>query len=71
MNIGSPFLASSTLGSFSTSEPTIQPRPPVDEATDTKSELHIHFMRMMEAHDRVRAKLLESSHDKSYAVWGD
>ena len=70
MNIGSP-LAIIAPGSYSTSQPTIQPRPPVDETTDTKTELHNHFMRMMENYDRVRARLLGSPHAQNYAVSSD
>jgi hypothetical protein len=64
-------LASATAVSPGTtkSEPTVQPHS--DETTDPRSDLQLHFMRMMEAHDRVRARLLGSSHGESYAVLGD
>ncbi|HKO95715.1 MAG TPA: hypothetical protein VJU86_01900 [Pyrinomonadaceae bacterium] len=73
MNMGSPFLVNNANASFSLpgDQRPIPPGPEVDADRETRSDVRIHFMRMMEAHDRIRARLLGSSHAESYAISGD
>jgi len=67
--MSSPLLASITPdNSYSTATEPINQTSSGDHSVDTKAELRTHFMRMMEAHDQVRARLLGSAHAEGYAI---
>jgi hypothetical protein len=42
-----------------------------DSRTELRSTVQAQFMRMMESHDRVRARVLGFDEPKSYSVSGD
>ena len=69
MNMSSPLLASITPDhSYTSAAEPINQTSSEHHSVDTKAELRMHFMHMMEAHDRVRARLLGSSHAESYVM---
>lgn len=76
MNMGStlsPLFTSNRNGnsSASTAQPSAQSHPEDSGSGQLRSDVQLQFMRMMETHDLVRARLLGSSHAASYSTSGD
>ena len=69
---GSSKLSDHTESSFaSTDERFGESKSKARNGVDLRSVVQRRFMNMMEAHDRVRARVLRSSPTSSYPVSGD